>query len=92
MSDTERQLKYRNVVECDSVARLLSLRSSHQQQQLSSQQQRTFGPFDRVYGPESTQIDIYTDVVAPLIREVLNGYNCTVFAYGQTGKCACVTT
>lgn len=24
-------------------------------------------------------------MVAPLIEEVLSGYNCTVFAYGQTG-------
>lgn len=24
-------------------------------------------------------------MVSPLIKEVLRGYNCTVFAYGQTG-------
>ena len=24
-------------------------------------------------------------MVAPLIEEVVSGYNCTVFAYGQTG-------
>lgn len=24
-------------------------------------------------------------MVYPLIKEVLDGYNCTVFAYGQTG-------
>jgi kinesin family member 11 len=24
-------------------------------------------------------------MVAPLVEEVLAGYNCTVFAYGQTG-------
>lgn len=28
---------------------------------------------------------MYSTVVAPLIDEVLAGYNCTVFAYGQTG-------
>lgn len=28
---------------------------------------------------------MYATVVAPLIDEVLAGYNCTVFAYGQTG-------
>jgi Cdc6-like AAA superfamily ATPase len=31
------------------------------------------------------QIDVYKVVVNPLIEEVLAGYNCTVFAYGQTG-------
>lgn len=41
--------------------------------------------FDRAFGPESKQSDVYHVVVAPLITEVLAGYNCTVFAYGQTG-------
>lgn len=41
--------------------------------------------FDRAFGPESKQSEIYHVVVAPLIAEVLLGYNCTVFAYGQTG-------
>lgn len=41
--------------------------------------------FDRAFGPESKQSDVYHVVVAPLINEVLAGYNCTVFAYGQTG-------
>ncbi|XP_062135052.1 kinesin-like protein Klp61F [Drosophila sulfurigaster albostrigata] len=41
--------------------------------------------FDRTFGPDSRQCDVYSTVVAPLIEEVLAGYNCTVFAYGQTG-------
>ncbi|KAK2581733.1 hypothetical protein KPH14_002216 [Odynerus spinipes] len=41
--------------------------------------------FDRVFGPLSKQIDVYNAVVSPLLEEVLAGYNCTVFAYGQTG-------
>lgn len=41
--------------------------------------------FDKVFGPNSTQITVYKDVVCPIIEEVLQGYNCTVFAYGQTG-------
>lgn len=41
--------------------------------------------FDRAFGPESKQADVYQVVVAPLINEVVAGYNCTVFAYGQTG-------
>ncbi|XP_033255213.1 kinesin-like protein Klp61F [Drosophila miranda] len=42
-------------------------------------------PFDRSFGPESKQCDVYAVVVSPLIEELLSGYNCTVFAYGQTG-------
>ncbi|EPQ58109.1 kinesin-domain-containing protein [Gloeophyllum trabeum ATCC 11539] len=45
---------------------------------------RTY-PFDLVFGPEADQAMIYNDVVHPLLDEVLQGYNCTLFAYGQTG-------
>lgn len=41
--------------------------------------------FDRTFAPDSKQFDVYQVVAAPLIKEVLAGYNCTVFAYGQTG-------
>ncbi|XP_011875428.1 PREDICTED: bipolar kinesin KRP-130 [Vollenhovia emeryi] len=41
--------------------------------------------FDKVFGPSSKQVDVYNAVVNPLLEEVLAGYNCTVFAYGQTG-------
>lgn len=45
---------------------------------------RTF-MFDRVFGPTCKQIDVYRMVAGPAIKEVLMGYNCTIFAYGQTG-------
>ncbi|BFZ63070.1 Kinesin-related motor protein [Saitoella coloradoensis] len=41
--------------------------------------------FDRVFGPEADQGMVYDAVVAPILQEVLEGYNCTIFAYGQTG-------
>ena len=37
--------------------------------------------FDKVFGPQCTQITVYKEVVFPIIEEVLLGYNCTVFAY-----------
>lgn len=45
---------------------------------------RTF-LFDRVFGPTSQQKDLYDMAVSPIVYEVLEGYNCTIFAYGQTG-------
>lgn len=45
---------------------------------------RTF-TFDKVFGPNSKQYDVYKEVVMPIMDEVLMGYNCTIFAYGQTG-------
>lgn len=41
--------------------------------------------FDRVFGGESTQVDVFNETARPLIEDVLNGYNATIFAYGQTG-------
>ena len=41
--------------------------------------------FDSVFGPSSKQIDAFNAVVSPSLQQVLDGYNCTVFAYGQTG-------
>lgn len=41
--------------------------------------------FDMAFGPEADQSMIYHDVVDPMLAEVINGYNCTLFAYGQTG-------
>ncbi|KNE69799.1 hypothetical protein AMAG_14337 [Allomyces macrogynus ATCC 38327] len=41
--------------------------------------------FDRVYAPEASQELVFRDVVYPIVEEVVSGYNCTIFAYGQTG-------
>ncbi|MCJ1391011.1 kinesin motor protein cin8 [Xylographa bjoerkii] len=41
--------------------------------------------FDKVFSPAADQSMIYEDVVTPLLEEMLQGYNCTIFAYGQTG-------
>lgn len=42
--------------------------------------------FDAVYGPNSTQTELFEQTVRPIVDEVLNGFNCTLFAYGQTGN------
>jgi kinesin family protein 11 len=41
--------------------------------------------FDDVFGPNSTQDRVYDSAVRPMVKDVLEGMNCTVFAYGQTG-------
>ncbi|EQC42532.1 hypothetical protein, variant [Saprolegnia diclina VS20] len=42
--------------------------------------------FDRVFPPETTQDTIFEHIGAPVIDELLSGYNCTILAYGQTGS------
>lgn len=41
--------------------------------------------FDNVYAPDTKQISIFNDIAKPIIDSVLNGYNGTLFCYGQTG-------
>ncbi|KAK3728942.1 hypothetical protein QZH41_016806 [Actinostola sp. cb2023] len=41
--------------------------------------------FDRVFAPDCKQVDVYTDAARAIIESVLEGYNGTIFAYGQTG-------
>lgn len=51
----------------------------------SDEGQYTFS-FDRVFGPESTQVEVFEYSAIPMIHDVLSGYNATIFAYGQTSS------
>ncbi|KAK4144803.1 kinesin-like protein bimC [Dichotomopilus funicola] len=41
--------------------------------------------FDRVFSQAADQGMVFEEVVKPVLDEMLSGYNCTIFAYGQTG-------
>ncbi|XP_042342625.1 kinesin-like protein KIF18A isoform X1 [Plectropomus leopardus] len=41
--------------------------------------------FDHVFGEDSTQDDIFESTTKGVLDGVMNGFNCTVFAYGATG-------
>ncbi|KAJ1723684.1 Kinesin- motor protein, partial [Coemansia biformis] len=41
--------------------------------------------FDGLFGPLATQECVYEKAVSPILNQVMQGYNCTIFAYGQTG-------
>lgn len=45
---------------------------------------KTFA-FDGIYNENYTQQQIYDETAFPLVESVLEGYNGTIFAYGQTG-------
>ncbi|XP_055550536.1 kinesin-like protein KIF19 [Wyeomyia smithii] len=42
--------------------------------------------YDYVFSESSTQEEVYKTTTAPLVQDVLNGYNAAVFAYGATGS------
>ena len=41
--------------------------------------------FDGVFDQESNQKEVYEDVGKPVLKDVLQGYNGSILAYGQTG-------
>lgn len=45
---------------------------------------RTYS-FDGIFGPDSAQDDVFGQIAAPVVDDVLTGFNATVLAYGQTG-------
>ncbi|VDO56086.1 unnamed protein product [Haemonchus placei] len=73
MSDMERADNATSVVKVEEKKMMVTCKS------------KTFSAFDKVYGPSTTQERIYAEMVSPQVDRVLAGYNCTLFAYGQTG-------
>ena len=41
--------------------------------------------FDYVFDQDSTQLEVYLKAAKPVVSSILEGYNSTIFAYGQTG-------
>uniref|UniRef100_A0A8U8BVI6 Uncharacterized protein n=1 Tax=Geospiza parvula TaxID=87175 RepID=A0A8U8BVI6_GEOPR len=69
------------VVDCDQARKEVSVRTGG----MTDKSSRKTYTFDMVFGAQAKQIDVYRSVVCPILDEVIMGYNCTVFAYGQTG-------
>ncbi|KZP01048.1 kinesin-domain-containing protein [Calocera viscosa TUFC12733] len=51
----------------------------------SASQKQAF-TFDRVLGPQTPQADVYAIAAEPLVQRFLEGFNCTILAYGQTSS------
>ncbi|PVU92476.1 hypothetical protein BB561_003787 [Smittium simulii] len=95
-SSEEKEINIQVVVRCramsekekkDKVQNLISVplfSGKEVQYKLSNNTVKTY-TFDKVFGPNADQETIYKEVAMPILKEVLQGYNCTIFAYGQTG-------
>lgn len=80
LNQREKDLKCEVVLEMDSNSGLCSLYKPGDK----SQPPKNF-TFDGAYYIDATTENIYNDICFPLVEGVLEGYNGTVFAYGQTG-------
>lgn len=79
-SEDEKRTKSPQVISCHDQRREVTVFQNIASKQID----RTF-TFDKVFGPQSRQLDLYEQAIVPIVNEVLDGYNCTIFAYGQTG-------
>ncbi|KAF4084385.1 hypothetical protein AMELA_G00128400 [Ameiurus melas] len=77
----ERKSNAYGVVDCDSNRKEVTVRTGSTNDKTA----RKMYTFDMVFGPSAKQIEVYRSVVYPILDEVIMGYNCTIFAYGQTG-------
>lgn len=41
--------------------------------------------FDNIFNEQADQESVFNSIVKPRIHNIIDGYNCTIFAYGQTG-------
>ncbi|XP_050383598.1 kinesin-like protein KIN-5C isoform X2 [Argentina anserina] len=79
-SDDELRSNAPQVITCNEYQREVAVSQSIAGKQID----RVF-TFDKVFGPNAQQKDLYDQAVIPIVHEVLEGFNCTIFAYGQTG-------
>lgn len=68
-----------SVVKCQPAKREIVVKHDIANTSSLSSSTKTF-TFDRVFAPDTKQIDVYRSVVVPILDEVLMGYNCTIFA------------
>ncbi|XP_050458459.1 osmotic avoidance abnormal protein 3-like [Cataglyphis hispanica] len=78
MSNKELQQGCRNVVTIDSLTKSCTLEN------FAGGSGKVY-QFDAAFGPSATTESVYENVGSVIVEAVLEGYNGTVFAYGQTG-------
>ncbi|GLT38881.1 hypothetical protein SLA2020_130990 [Shorea laevis] len=80
LSEDEQRSNVPRVISCNEHKREVTVL-----QNVANKQVDRIFTFDKVFGPKAQQRTIYDQAVVPIVNEVLDGFNCTVFAYGQTG-------
>ena len=79
----EKDKNFKLVVKVNEEARTISVENPHPEK-AHGNANRDF-TFDSTFGPNCKQESVFEDTALPIIESVLEGYNGTIFAYGQTG-------
>ncbi|KAK0175421.1 hypothetical protein PV327_009172 [Microctonus hyperodae] len=82
MDEKETSRNFSRVVEISPSRGVVEIRNPRED---PSKDNSKIFTFDAVYDWHSSQQDIYEETVRPLVSSVLDGFNGTIFAYGQTG-------
>lgn len=82
MNDKEQVANFERVVTVDVKLGQVAVRNPRA---ASSHEHPKVFTFDSVYDWNSKQMELYDETFRPLVDSVLNGFNGTIFAYGQTG-------
>lgn len=80
LNSEEKRENQSSIVTCESEAKTVKI--SYGQAGMKTTKSYNF---DKVFGVYSRQEEVYESMVRPIVDEVLEGFNCTIFAYGQTG-------
>ncbi|GAB1597339.1 kinesin-like protein KIF3A [Argonauta hians] len=81
LNEKEMSISCRNLVTVDVVRGTVSVENPS----ASQEEPIKMFTFDTVFGPGCKQVDVYNEIARPIVDFVLEGYNGTIFAYGQTG-------
>ena len=86
MNQKEKDLNCTKIVEVVQSTLQIGLRRPDAKPEQADAETKRF-TFDGVYDDDSRQDDVYQDTAYSLVQSVFQGYNGTIFAYGQTGQC-----
>lgn len=88
MSSKEEELGETSVVKSNTPFEVNIIESASERAGGRLVESKSF-EFDRVFGADSTQHDVF-DEVQPMVISALDGFHACIFAYGQTGEWYCV--
>jgi len=81
LSQKEEEKGCRDVVIVDQGENVIEIRNPALE---LDREPKTFA-FDGVFPGDTPQAELYNQVARPIVENVIEGYNGTIFAYGQTG-------